>query len=78
MNALIVAPANLVVAFAFGDPLMTSFGSLVVLGIANVVALTLTTVFTAAVIALLYIDVRMRREGLDVELARAAAAEPAA
>ena len=78
VNALIVAPANLVVAFAFGDPLMTSFGSLVVLGIANVVALTLTTVFTAAVIALLYIDVRMRREGLDVELARAAAAEPAA
>jgi len=26
----------------------------------------------AAVLALLYIDVRMRKEGLDVELARAA------
>ncbi len=40
--------------------------------LAQIVATTLTTPFTAAVIALLYIDVRMRTEGLDIELARAA------
>lgn len=40
--------------------------------LAQVVAATLTTPFTAAVVALLYIDVRMRTEGLDLELARAA------
>jgi len=72
VNALITAPATIVAMFVFQDPLMTSFGSLVLLGIGNIVALTLTTVFTAAVVALLYVDVRMRREGLDVELARAA------
>ena len=43
-----------------------------VIGIAKIIALTLSTTFLAAVVALLYIDVRMRREGLDVELARAA------
>jgi hypothetical protein len=77
VNALIVTPANLIARFAFQDPLTSSFGSLVVLGIGNIIALTLTTVFTAAVVALLYIDVRMRREGLDVELARAAGATAA-
>jgi hypothetical protein len=70
---LIATPASLVSAFLLQDPLLTSFGSIVIIGIANVVAYTLTTSFMAAVLALLYIDVRMRREGLDVELARAAA-----
>ncbi len=37
---------------------------------------TLTAPFTAAVTVLLYIDRRMRLEGLDLELARAAAAQP--
>ena len=37
--------------------------------------LTAATTYQAAVIALLYIDVRMRREALDVELARAATAD---
>jgi hypothetical protein len=70
---LIATPASLVSAFLLQDPLLTSFGSIVIIGIANVVAYTLTTSFMAAVLALLYIDVRMRREGLDVELARASA-----
>lgn len=70
--SLIVTPAQLVAAFVLRDPLTTSFGSIVLLGVADVAAYTLTTAFTAAVLALLYIDVRMRREGLDVELARAA------
>jgi hypothetical protein len=34
----------------------------------------ISTVFLAAVVALLYVDLRIRREGLDVELARAAEA----
>ncbi len=38
----------------------------------TIVASTITAPFSAAVTALLYIDLRMRREGLDVALARAA------
>jgi hypothetical protein len=38
----------------------------------RIVATVLTTPFTAAVVALLYSDVRMRSEGLVLELARAA------
>ena len=77
VNGLITAPASLIATFVFQDPLSTSFGSLVLTGVASIIALTLTTVFTAAVVALLYVDVRMRREGLDVELARAAGANAA-
>jgi len=39
----------------------------------SVISSTLTTVFLAGVVALQYIDVRMRREGLDVSLTAAAA-----
>jgi len=39
-----------------------------------IVSTAITTIFTASVVALLYIDVRMRREGLDVQLAAAAQA----
>jgi hypothetical protein len=69
---LIVTPAGLIAAFVLQDPLLTSFGGLALSAVANAIAYTLTTSFMAAVIALLYIDVRMRREGLDVELTRAA------
>jgi hypothetical protein len=44
----------------------------------SIVAGTITYPFTAAVTALLDVDQRMRREALDLELARAAAAPPAA
>lgn len=40
--------------------------------VASVIASAITTPFMAAVVALLYIDVRMRTEALDVELAKAA------
>jgi hypothetical protein len=43
-----------------------------IMALAQVLSGVVTTVFVAAVTALLYIDVRMRREGLDVELAAAA------
>lgn len=43
--------------------------------LAQTIAATVTAPFTAGVLALLYIDRRMRAEGLDVTLAQAAAAE---
>ena len=38
--------------------------------LSSVIAALITTPFSAAVVALLYIDTRMRREGLDVQLVR--------
>ncbi|MFI2753034.1 glycerophosphoryl diester phosphodiesterase membrane domain-containing protein [Cellulomonas sp. P22] len=70
--SLLSFPAAMISAFVFDDPTGTAFGSIVVTSLVSIVTYTLTTVFSAAVVALLYIDVRMRREGLDVELARAA------
>jgi hypothetical protein len=49
--------------------------ALVISNIGSVLASTVTAPFTAALTALLYIDTRIRREGLDVALARAAAQE---
>jgi hypothetical protein len=49
--------------------------TLVVLG--RIVAGTITMPFTSGVLALLYVDRRMRAEGLDVTLTQAAAAEAA-
>ena len=69
---IIIFPASLIAQIVLRDPTATSFGSVVVVGIAQIIASTLSTTFVSAVVALLYIDVRMRREGLDVELARAA------
>jgi hypothetical protein len=69
--SLIVTPTFLI-STAIGDPLQVSFASIALTSVANVIAYTLTTSFMAAVLALLYVDLRMRREGLDVELARAA------
>jgi hypothetical protein len=69
---IIVFPATLIAQIVLRDPTATSFGSVVIIGIATIIASTLSTTFVSSVVALLYIDVRMRREGLDVELARAA------
>lgn len=69
---IIVFPATLIAQIVLRDPTATSFASVVIIGIATIIASTLSTTFVSSVVALLYIDVRMRREGLDVELARAA------
>ncbi len=45
---------------------------LVINGVTGIIASTIVYPFWAAVTSLLYIDLRMRREGLDIELARAA------
>ncbi|AGJ55312.1 putative integral membrane protein [Streptomyces sp. PAMC 26508] len=52
----------------------TDFGwpFLIVTGIGEVIVSTLVYPFTAGVMAMLYIDQRIRREALDLELARAA------
>jgi hypothetical protein len=44
--------------------------------IGSILAGTLTYPFVAAVTVLLYVDLRMRREGLDLTLARAAGVAP--
>jgi hypothetical protein len=81
---LISAPFALVSGglsfFDAGDP-MAAAGltpvQLVVSALGDIIANTIVYPFTAAVTALLYIDLRMRREGLDVELARAAGSSSA-
>jgi len=60
---------------AFVDNQMTAMVvTMIVSTVISVLISALTTPFLAAVLALVYIDVRMRKEGLDVELARAAEA----
>lgn len=49
--------------------------TLVVSVLASVITAAITVIFVASVVALLYVDVRMRREGLDVQLAAAAQAQ---
>jgi MFS family permease len=51
-----------------------NLGQLAVQGVGQVIAGAIFYPFTAAVTTLLYIDVRIRREGLDVELLRVAEA----
>jgi hypothetical protein len=48
---------------------------LMISGIGGVIGSTLTLPLTAGVTSLLYIDLRIRREALDLELARAAGLE---
>lgn len=69
---LFVAPAA-VVAGVLSVSSGWSWLSVLVTALGQVVGLALSTTFLAAVVALLYVDVRIRREGLDLELARAAA-----
>ncbi|MBI9116026.1 hypothetical protein [Sanguibacter suaedae] len=70
VSSAIVYPAALVAGLVLSDP--NGWGYIVVTAVAQAVAYTITTTFLSSVVALLYIDVRMRREGLDVELAAAA------
>ncbi|MFC5063984.1 hypothetical protein [Actinomycetospora atypica] len=73
---LIGVPFSLVataVASGTGDPLnVYSPLPLLITSIGTVLATTLTAPFQAGVTGLLYIDQRMRREGFDIELQRAA------
>ncbi|GGU33660.1 hypothetical protein [Lentzea flava] len=56
-----------------GDPTAAlSAGSLVLSTIGAIIASTITLPFTSAVTVLVYVDRRMRAEGMDIELQRAA------
>lgn len=69
--SFIILPATVLVAVLGLNPLSDPL-ALGINAVATIIASVLTTPFTAAVVALLYIDLRIRREGLDVDLARAA------
>ncbi|WP_026249249.1 membrane protein [Streptomyces sp. LaPpAH-108] len=56
---------------ATGDPHL-SWSFLIISGIGSVIASTITIPLNAGITVLLYIDQRIRREALDLELARAA------
>lgn len=71
VSSLVALPGTFISEILFpGD--YSHPGSLAIVVIAQILASTISTTFLSSVIALLYIDVRMRREGLDVELAAAA------
>ncbi|MEU6332329.1 hypothetical protein ABZ851_34525 [Streptomyces sp. NPDC047049] len=78
---IIQIPATIVAFVVGGESLVdwangtsntTSWPFLIVLGIGAVISSTITFPITAGVTALLYMDQRIRREALDLELARAA------
>ncbi|MGW1771476.1 glycerophosphoryl diester phosphodiesterase membrane domain-containing protein [Streptomyces sp. NPDC002104] len=83
LSALIVLPLTLVGGLVFGGGLegmadgsgATNWGYLILAGIGGIIALTITMPVQAGVTVLLYIDQRIRREALDLELARAAGIE---
>ena len=57
-------------------PTTPGTGALLLTGIGDVITQTLVTPFVSLVTVVLYIDQRMRREGMDIELARAAGMNP--
>ena len=62
--------------FSPGAAPALSVGALLLQAVGSVIAQTITTPFIALVTVLVYIDQRMRKEGMDIELARAAGVTP--
>lgn len=83
ISGMIVAPFQIMSLFAFGGGLdamedgsgMNSWGALIAPAIGLIIAQTIVMPFQSGVTVLLYVDQRIRREGLDLELARAAGLE---
>jgi hypothetical protein len=61
---------------AFSGSTSQGTGSLVLQSVGSMIAEAVVTPFTALVTVLVYIDLRMRKEGMDIELARAAGVTP--
>jgi hypothetical protein len=59
---------GLVEALAFADVAESSIAYLSLTTIANTIATTITTPFTAAFVAVLYFDLRVRKEAFDLQL----------
>lgn len=74
IGQVISVPFGWIPYFVVGDDPSDAalFGTLVLSAVGGIVASMFTAPFTAAATALLYVDRRIRREGLDIELARAA------
>ncbi|MFF3091741.1 hypothetical protein ACFVRB_42910 [Streptomyces nojiriensis] len=83
ISAMIVAPFQIISLIAFSGGLdaiedgsgMTGWGVLIGPAIGLIIAQTIVMPFQSGVTVLLYVDQRIRREGLDLELARAAGLE---
>jgi hypothetical protein len=70
ISGVLVLPASLVAGVsAFESEGLGAFG-LVVMALATALATVVTTPLTAYLVALLYVDQRMRKEGLDIQLAQ--------
>ncbi|MYS25289.1 hypothetical protein GA0115240_176830 [Streptomyces sp. DvalAA-14] len=82
LSAVITIPFDLIAAAVTSDSFDSLIGSdsnpswtyLLISGAGQVIASTITLSISAGVTALLYMDQRIRRESLDIELLRAAAA----
>ena len=72
LPGLIIAVATAVHSLETDNVVRFTFGAELAIRLSALVATTITAPFTAGVLALLYIDRRMRAEALDVTLARAA------
>ncbi|QES54939.1 hypothetical protein DEJ51_12540 [Streptomyces venezuelae] len=83
VSAMIVAPFQIISLLAFSGGLdamedgsgMSNWGVLIGPAIGLIIAQTIVMPFQSGVTVLLYVDQRIRREGLDLELARAAGLE---
>lgn len=72
VSSLVASPGQIIANIVFPTGDTVPLGALAITVVSQIIASTISTTFLSSVVALLYIDVRMRREGLDVELAAAA------
>ena len=77
ISGVVTTPVSFLLPEIAGDAFVNADGSptplfLLVNALSAILVTTLTAPFSAALIVLLYVDRRIRREGLDIELARAA------
>ncbi|MCA5894641.1 glycerophosphoryl diester phosphodiesterase membrane domain-containing protein [Isoptericola sp. NEAU-Y5] len=74
--SIITTPIQFMVGY-FGatDTSTLTLATIIGMVLATLISTAVTTIFMSSVVSLLYIDVRMRREGLDVQLATAAASQ---
>ncbi|EST22306.1 hypothetical protein N566_26670 [Streptomycetaceae bacterium MP113-05] len=83
VSFIVQIPASVIASVVEGDgfqnllngSLTFSWTYLIIVGIGAVLAMTVTLPLSAGITALLYMDQRIRREALDLELARAAGSD---
>lgn len=72
VSSLVALPGSIIAEIFYPGDYASHLGGVAIIVVTQILASTISTTFLSSVLALLYIDVRMRREGLDVELAAAA------